>query len=177
MECITVVDGSRFVWLQALTIDARGVCAVQVGNGRGAADVFDGGMDTRGGICTLHCAQVDFWTEITDIVIAASYQHPLSSKLHLFTITENQFAPGGCRIEGRLATWFCHNRFTCRERLRSRRDRRLYRRRLRRWRIGWNLRLLWRRRRCLWLLYSGNIGYRWLGHHRWLLWYRRHIRL
>ncbi len=117
MECIAIVDGARFIRLQALTIDTRGVRAVQVSNNVGAADMLDGGMDTRSGICARHCAQVDFWTETTDIVIAASYQHPLSRKLHLYTIAENQFAPGGCRIESRLATRFCYNRFTCRERL------------------------------------------------------------
>ena len=115
MECITVVDGGGFIRLQALTIDARGVCAVQVGNGIGAADMLDGGVYTRGGICTRHCAQVDFWTETTDIVITASYQHPLSRKLYLYTITENQFAPGDCRRGGWLAHWFCHNWFTRRD--------------------------------------------------------------
>ena len=43
-EFISVVDGCCFVWLQALAVDACGVCAVQVCDRIGAANVLDGGV-------------------------------------------------------------------------------------------------------------------------------------
>ena len=44
-EFVSVVDWCCFIWLQALAVDACGVCAIQVGDCVGAADMLDGSMD------------------------------------------------------------------------------------------------------------------------------------
>ena len=43
-EFISIVDWCCFIWLQALAVDACGVCAIQVGDCIGAANVLDGGV-------------------------------------------------------------------------------------------------------------------------------------
>ena len=73
--------------------------------------MLDRGMDTRRGIRAIHSAQVNFWIDASDIVIIASYQRSFASKLYFFTIAENQFAPGSCRVKCWLAGWFCNDRF------------------------------------------------------------------
>ncbi len=43
-EFISVVDWCCFIWLQALAVDACGVCAVQISDCKGAANVINGGV-------------------------------------------------------------------------------------------------------------------------------------
>ena len=46
-EAIAIVDRRGLVRLQALAVDARGVCAVQVGERIAATDVFESCVNTR----------------------------------------------------------------------------------------------------------------------------------
>jgi len=78
-ELISIVDWSCFVWFQALAIDACGICAVEVGDGKGAPNMLDGGVYARRGIRALYVAQIDFWIDAADIMVAASHQRSLAS--------------------------------------------------------------------------------------------------
>src|SRR5947209_15786497 len=71
-NCIPIIDGCGFVRLQTLIVEACSVSASQIGKRVGAADVLQGGVDTRDGVGPLHLAQVHLWLDIVHIMIVAS---------------------------------------------------------------------------------------------------------
>src|SRR5207245_2877579 len=103
-------------WLQAFPIEARVVCAVQVGYRVAAADMVNRRVDTRDSIRSRYRAKVYLRVKATQVVVVASNQNPLTRKLDCIAITESQIAPGGIRVECWLTQRLGHNWFRRRSR-------------------------------------------------------------
>src|SRR5437763_13290471 len=70
-NCIPIIDRCGLIGLQALVVETCRVGASQVGECVAAADVLQGGVDTRNGVGPLHLAQIYLWLDIVHIMIVA----------------------------------------------------------------------------------------------------------
>ena len=77
-ERVAIVDGRGLVGFQALAVDAGGVCAVQVGQRVGAADVLESGVNTRDGVRARYRSKVYLRLDATDVVIVTADHRTLS---------------------------------------------------------------------------------------------------
>src|SRR6266446_5431025 len=102
-ERIAIVDRRRLIRLQALAVDARGVGAVEVGQGVGAADVLKSGVNTRDSLGPLHAGKIDLWIDAAQVVVGTSHCGTFTDEPDLLAVTESQVAPGGLGVKDRFA--------------------------------------------------------------------------
>ncbi len=106
MERIAILNGHRLVGVDASAIDAGRVGAVEVGDCIAAANMFDGGMNARGGIAARDLAQVYLRINARHVVIDAANQGLFAAQLHFLAVAEDQLAPGLVGIDRRLLCGF-----------------------------------------------------------------------
>ncbi len=102
LQRVAIVDRRGLIRLQALAVDACGICAVQIRQRIGAANVFKGGMNAGNGFGALHRREVYLRIDAAQVVVVAPYHVTLSHERDLLAVAEGQGAPGSFGIISRF---------------------------------------------------------------------------
>src|SRR5205823_11407676 len=86
------------IGLQALVVETCRVGASQVGECVAAADVLQGGVDTRNGVGPLHLAQIYLWLDIVHIMIVAPNHDSFADERNQRAIGKDERSPGCVRV-------------------------------------------------------------------------------